>query len=52
MDWRETGLKPLNDFRLKGVLIYSPCRLIWKSRKAGRQEGRQGLDLLGNFLIS
>jgi hypothetical protein len=32
--------------RLKGVLIYSPRRLIWNS---GRQEGAR---LLRNFLIS
>ena len=31
MDARETGLKPPNGFRLKGLLIYSPRRPIGKS---------------------
>ena len=30
MDLRETGLKPLNDFRLKGVLTYCESLLFFE----------------------
>jgi len=49
MDLRETGLKPLNGFRLKGLLIYSPRRLIGKS---GKQEGARFPQQIPDFLIS
>ena len=46
---RETGLKPLNGFRLKGMLIYSPRRLIGKS---GMQEGARFPQQIPDFPLS
>ena len=49
MDWRETGLKPLDRCRLKGLLIYSPRRLIGKS---GKQEDSRFPQQFPDFPLS
>jgi hypothetical protein len=46
---RETGLKPLNGFRLKGLLINYPRRLIGKS---GKQEGARFPQQFPDFPLS
>jgi hypothetical protein len=46
---RETGLKPLNGFRLKGVLIYRPLPILFES---GKREIRNLLRKTRPFLLS
>ena len=49
MDERETGLKPLNGFRLKGVLIYRHLSILFES---GKREIRKLLRKTRPFLPS
>ena len=46
---RETGLKPLHGFRLKGVLIYRPLSILFES---GKREIRKLLRKTRPFLLS